>query len=60
MSLMEVGIFLLVFFVTYLVSALVLFVLHLLMRREMKNYRVSTIIFSLLVAIAVTLVNIGR
>ena len=57
---MEVQIFLLVFFVMYLVSALVLYVLHLIMRREMKNYRISTIIFSLLVALAVTLVNIGR
>ncbi|MCC7543823.1 hypothetical protein IT415_03940 [bacterium] len=57
---MEIQIFLLVFFVMYLVSALVLYVLHLIMRREMKNYRVSTIIFSLLVALAVTLVNIGR
>ena len=60
MSIMEIEIFLLVFFVAYLTSALAVFVVHLVSGKELQNVRVPTIIFSLLVALAVTLLNVGR
>ncbi len=57
---MEIEIFLLVFFVTYLTSALAVYVVHLVSGKELQNVRMPTIIFSLLVALAVTLLNVGR
>lgn len=60
MQLIDVGMFALIFFVTYLICAIFVKIIHLITKDHTKNYRVGVIIFALLVAATVTYNNLGR
>ncbi len=60
MTIYDVEIFLLVFFVSYLVLAVGVKIIHLITKDHSKTYRIGVIIFSLLVAATVTYSQLGR
>ncbi len=60
MQWMDVAMFALIFFVTYLLGAGFVKLIHLMTKDHTKNYRVGVIIFALLVAATITYNNLGR
>lgn len=60
MTLVDVGLFLLVFFITYLIGSIVVGLLHLATKNRTKTYRIAVIILGLLLAAMFTYNNLGR
>lgn len=60
MQWIDLGMFVLIFFITYLVGAVFVKLIHLITKDHSKNYRVGVIIFALLVAATITYTNLGR
>lgn len=60
MTIYDVEIFLLVFFMSYLALAVGVKLIHLITKDHSKTYRIGVIVFSLLVAAAVTYSQLGR
>ncbi|MFO0955299.1 MAG: hypothetical protein U0526_02035 [Candidatus Saccharibacteria bacterium] len=60
MQLIDLGMFTLIFLITYLVGAIFVKLIHLITKDRSKNYRVGVIIFALLVAATITFNNLGR
>lgn len=60
MTLYDVEIFLLVFFVSYLLLAIIVKIIHTITKDHSKDYRIAVIIFSLLAAGMFTYNQLGR
>ncbi len=60
MQLVDLGIFLVIFLVCYLLGAGFVKIIHLIRKDKSKNYRIGVVIFALLVAAMITYNNLGR
>lgn len=60
MQLIDLGMFLVIFLVCYLLGAGFVKIIHLIRKDKSKNYRIGVIIFALLVAAMITYNNLGR
>lgn len=60
MELVDLGVFLVIFLVFYLLGAGFVKIIHIIRKDKTKNYRVGVVIFALLMAAMVTYNNLGR
>ena len=60
MQLIDLGMFLVIFLVCYLLGAGFVKIIHLIRKDKSKNYRIGVVIFALLVAAMITYNNLGR
>ncbi|QQS26817.1 hypothetical protein IPM44_03805 [bacterium] len=60
MQLIDLGMFLVIFIIFYLLGAGFVKIIHLIRKDKSKNYRIGVLIFALLVAAMITYNNLGR
>ncbi|MEI7819030.1 MAG: hypothetical protein WCI47_02835 [bacterium] len=60
MSLIDIGLFLIVFFAIYLVVALIVSGIHLITKNKSTHYRVAAVVFAFLTAAMLMMLNLGR
>lgn len=61
MKILNLGIiFFITFFITFLILVGIVKIIHIIRKDKSKKYRIAVLIFSLLTAIMVTFLNIGR
>lgn len=60
MQLVDLGIFLVIFLVCYVLGSGFVKIIHLIRKDKSKNYRIGVVIFALLVAAMITYNNLGR